>query len=120
MLASAIIAHLSACKFLLSGEELAIARDQIRMGIGYLKSLETVWLLASKTLREVQAIARMVLVLPQQHSSLTPVQQTQCLNDGQTTLTVDTSPNERSSGLTSPSWSPDGFLTYLNMSDPLY
>jgi hypothetical protein len=61
MLAVSIIAHLSACSFVLSDEALAIARSQIRASIGALQSWEDIWPLGKRTLREVKTIAREVL-----------------------------------------------------------
>lgn len=104
MLASAMIAHLSACKFLFSGQKLAVARDQIRMCIGCLRSFEAVWPLAGRTLREVQAIAREVLTLPPQHQRAARVD-----------TALDAANTQQDSTLAV--ISPDSFLNYLTFDD---
>lgn len=52
---------LSACNFIFRGQELAVARQQIRMIIGCLGAASDIWPQAAQNLREVQAIARNVL-----------------------------------------------------------
>ncbi|KXH42559.1 hypothetical protein CNYM01_11647 [Colletotrichum nymphaeae SA-01] len=56
-------AHLLINVFLLKGKELAVARDQIRMTIGCLKTLGQVWPRTTKNVREIQTIAQHVLGL---------------------------------------------------------
>ncbi|KAK1455980.1 hypothetical protein CCUS01_10340 [Colletotrichum cuscutae] len=56
-------AHLLINVFLLKGKELAVARDQIRMTIGCLKTLGKVWPRTAKNVREIQTIAQHVLGL---------------------------------------------------------
>jgi hypothetical protein len=63
MVTTGTIPFLSACKFLLTGAKLAIAREQIRLTIGCLKSLGEVWAQGAKSVRDIQAIAREVLGL---------------------------------------------------------
>ena len=63
MISEGTLALLSACKFLLKGTELAIARDQIRMTVGCLKTLGEVWPRTMKNLQEIQIIARHALGL---------------------------------------------------------
>lgn len=63
MVTTGTIPFLSACKFLFSGSKLSIAREQIRLTIGCLKSLGEVWPQGAKTVKEIQAIAREVLGL---------------------------------------------------------
>lgn len=65
MVTTGIIPYLSACKFVLSGRKLALARDQIRLTIGCLKSLADIWPQGSKTVKEIQQIAQEVLGLKQ-------------------------------------------------------
>lgn len=65
MVTTGIIPYLSACKFVLSGRKLALARDQIRLSIGCLKSLADIWPQGSKTVKEIQEIAQEVLGLRQ-------------------------------------------------------
>ncbi|CRG91979.1 hypothetical protein PISL3812_09033 [Talaromyces islandicus] len=57
------LALLSACNFLFKGNELAIARDQVRMTIGCLKALGELWPRTAKNVQEIQTIARHVLGL---------------------------------------------------------
>ena len=63
MVSEGTLALLSACAFQLSGKELAIARDQIRMTIGYLKDLGELWPRTVSNVKEIQTIARHVLGL---------------------------------------------------------
>ncbi|KAK1590942.1 uncharacterized protein LY79DRAFT_553648 [Colletotrichum navitas] len=61
MTSEGTLALLSACNFLLRGKELSIARDQIRMSIGCLKTLGEIWPRTARNLQEIQTIARHVL-----------------------------------------------------------
>lgn len=61
MVSEGTLALLSACAFQLSGKELAIARDQIRMTIGCLKDLGELWPRTARNVKEIQTIARHVL-----------------------------------------------------------
>ncbi|KAG8410403.1 hypothetical protein J3458_017727 [Metarhizium acridum] len=63
MVTTGTIPFLSACKFLFTGAKLSIAREQIRLTIGCLKSLGDVWPQGARTVKEIQAIAREVLSL---------------------------------------------------------
>lgn len=63
MISEGTLALLSACSFLLKGKELAIARDQIRMTIGCLRSLGEIWPRTARNLKEIQFIARHVFGL---------------------------------------------------------
>lgn len=63
MVSEGTLALLSACTFLFKGQELAIARDQIRMTIGCLKALGELWPRTAKNVQEIQTIARHVLGL---------------------------------------------------------
>src|SRR5690554_2060152 len=63
MLTAGTIPLLSACKFLFTGERLNIARHQIRMGIGCLKTMAETWPQAALQVRELQMIAQVVLGL---------------------------------------------------------
>jgi hypothetical protein len=62
MMSEGTLALLSACRYLLQDKALAIARDQIRLSIGCLKALGEVWPRTAKNVREIQTIARHVLV----------------------------------------------------------
>lgn len=64
MLATGTISLLSACKFLLTGQKLAVARHQIKMSLGYIQSFSKVWSQAATSLQEIQTIAREVLEQP--------------------------------------------------------
>ncbi|RGP67668.1 hypothetical protein FSPOR_5857 [Fusarium sporotrichioides] len=63
MVSEGTLSLLSACKYLLRDKELAIARDQIRLTIGCLKSLGEVWTRTARNVQEIQTIARHVLAL---------------------------------------------------------
>lgn len=63
MVSEGTLALLSACAFQLSGKELAIARDQIRLTIGCLKDLGELWPRTASNVKEIQTIARHVLGL---------------------------------------------------------
>ncbi|KZL75829.1 C6 transcription factor [Colletotrichum tofieldiae] len=63
MTSEGTLALLSACNFLLKGKELAIAREQIRMTIGCLKTLGEIWPRTARNVQEIQTIARHVLRL---------------------------------------------------------
>lgn len=63
MISGGTLALLSACKFLLQKQDLAIARGQIRMTIGCLLAIGAVWPRAARNVREIQIIARRVLDL---------------------------------------------------------
>lgn len=71
MVTTGLIPYLSACKFVLSGKKLALARDQIRLSIGCLKSLAEIWPQGSKTVKEIQEIAQEVLGLKQSQETST-------------------------------------------------
>jgi hypothetical protein len=62
MMSEGTLALLSACRYLLQDKALAIARDQIRLSIGCLKALGEVWPRTAKNVKEIQTIARHVLV----------------------------------------------------------
>ncbi|KAF4467412.1 C6 transcription factor [Fusarium albosuccineum] len=93
MVSEGTLALLSACNFLLKGKELAIARDQIRMTIGCLKSLGEVWPRTARNVREIQTIARHVLGLGSKtdNSSTPRSNQVPSLagSEGQETLSSD-------------------------------
>ncbi|TIC96174.1 hypothetical protein CH35J_008749 [Colletotrichum higginsianum] len=63
MISEGTLALLSACNFLLRGKELSIARDQIRMMIGCLKTLGETWPRTERNVQEIQTVARHVLRL---------------------------------------------------------
>ncbi|KAH8647198.1 hypothetical protein BX600DRAFT_476301 [Xylariales sp. PMI_506] len=63
MVSEGTLALLSACRFLLTGKELAVARDQIRLTIGCLRALGETWPRTARNVREIQMIARHALGL---------------------------------------------------------
>lgn len=63
MVATITIAHLSACKFVLDGKELQIARERVRAAMGALETFSEVWPRAKKVVTEVKTIARELLHL---------------------------------------------------------
>ena len=62
MLVNAIISLIAACKYDLAASGTRMTRDEIRLGIGCLKSFATVWPRAERILGEVQVIAREMLL----------------------------------------------------------
>jgi hypothetical protein len=63
MVATMTIAHLSACKHVLQGEALKVARERIRVAMGALEIFAEVWPRGRKVVREVKTIARELLSL---------------------------------------------------------
>lgn len=62
MISGGTLALLSACcNSLLTGDELAVGRGQIRLMIARLRALAETWPRTGKNLREIQTIARRVL-----------------------------------------------------------
>jgi len=62
MLVNTTISLIAACKYDLALSGTKLTRDEIRLGIGCLKSFATVWPRAERVLGEVQAIAREMLI----------------------------------------------------------
>ncbi|KAL1800354.1 hypothetical protein ACET3X_000696 [Alternaria dauci] len=50
--------QVSACTYILDGHALSIARDRVRLSIGFLNTMATLWPLGKKMVKEVRAIAR--------------------------------------------------------------
>ncbi|PMB65371.1 hypothetical protein BM221_008727 [Beauveria bassiana] len=69
MISEGTLALLSACKFLLRGNELAIARDQIRLTIGCLKNLGALWPRVARNVSQIQTIAKHVLGIETHNSA---------------------------------------------------
>jgi hypothetical protein len=67
--ALSILAELSACSYVLQGQEYEAARTRIRLGIGTLKEYGKVWPTGSQTLSEVKTIAREVFAMTAQRTS---------------------------------------------------
>lgn len=61
MTAAGTHALLAAIKVLFSGRELAVARHQLRLVVGYIKTLAKVWQQGGRNLEEIQSIAKEVL-----------------------------------------------------------
>ena len=64
VVALASVVHLSACSFVLSGDEAYLAKERVRLGLGALKTFEAVWPLAGFVQQQLKRIAREVFALP--------------------------------------------------------
>jgi hypothetical protein len=60
--AAIAVAEISACNVLLDDHALSIARDRVRLSIGFLRQMGTVWPLARHMADEVKYVARSTLV----------------------------------------------------------
>lgn len=74
-IALSILAELSACSYVLQGQQYDAARTRIRLGIGTLKEYGKAWPVGGQTLSEVKTIAREVFAMAAQRTS--PVEQSQ-------------------------------------------
>lgn len=118
MLTTGTISLLSACKFLLEDQKLAVARDQVRMSIGCLKSFAGVWPLAAKSLQEVQTIAREMLCHPSQGQiDVRLAEESLADNDGQLRPNPVVGPHESLSDRALPYPSLETLQTYWDLSD---
>ncbi|KAF3119542.1 hypothetical protein TWF703_003296 [Orbilia oligospora] len=63
------IVHLSACSWLLYGEEGFMAKERIRLSVGALKTLEDIWHVAGCVLMQVKVVSREVFALPRPEGS---------------------------------------------------
>lgn len=82
IVATITIAHLSACKFVLDGRELQIARERIRVAMGALETFAEVWPRAKNVLTEVKTIARELLHLsPENRSARSSEDRTSCVSN---------------------------------------
>jgi hypothetical protein len=72
MVATITIAHLSACKFVLDGKELLVARERIRVAMGALETFAKIWPRAKKVVSEVKTVARELLHLSPENRSARP------------------------------------------------
>jgi nicotinate-nucleotide pyrophosphorylase (carboxylating) len=61
IVASIATAQISACNILLDDHALSIARDRLRLAIGFLNQMGSLWPLAKKMAKEVRYIARQTL-----------------------------------------------------------
>jgi hypothetical protein len=100
MVSEGTLALLSACAFELSGRELAVARDQIRMTIGCLKDLGEFWPRTASNVKEIQTIARHVLGLtgsrPSGSSSTTKPSSVPSLSGGESSGSLESEAGEPS------------------------
>ncbi|KAF3919005.1 hypothetical protein ABW20_dc0110496 [Dactylellina cionopaga] len=69
MVINAAIVHLSACSWLLYGEEGYMAKERIRLSVGALKTLEDIWHVAGCVLMQVKVVSREVFALPRPETS---------------------------------------------------
>ncbi|PHH62371.1 hypothetical protein CDD81_7167 [Ophiocordyceps australis] len=103
MVSEGTLALLSACKWQLQGQELRVARDQIRMTIGCLKALGAVWPRTANNVKEIQTISQHVLGLRGVNSSQgnkTPESnKVPSLAGGNSSRTSISSKEEQSSGV---------------------
>ncbi|KAF1814705.1 hypothetical protein P152DRAFT_464689 [Eremomyces bilateralis CBS 781.70] len=63
MTATTTIAHLAACKHVLRGDALLLARERIRVAMGTIEIFAEVWPRAKRVLKEVKTVARELLAL---------------------------------------------------------
>jgi hypothetical protein len=68
--ASLATAHISVCNSLLEDCALSIARDRVRLSIGYLNAIGSIWPLGKRMAKEVCAIARATLASTQANTSV--------------------------------------------------
>jgi hypothetical protein len=59
--ASIATAQVSACKQLLEDHAASIARDRVRLSVGFLSTMGSHWLLSKKMARDVRRVARLTL-----------------------------------------------------------
>lgn len=71
-IATPTVALMSACKTILHGDELARARERIRVAIAAVEKLGEVWPRAAKTARDLKTIAREIFGLKTSAMSYTP------------------------------------------------
>ncbi|KAM3497355.1 hypothetical protein MY10362_009292 [Beauveria mimosiformis] len=97
MISEGTLALLSACKFLLRGDELAVARDQIRLTIGCLKNLGALWPRVARNVSQIQTIAKHVLgIETHNNNSNTAAADKGATGDAAHSLTCASGENERS------------------------
>ncbi|KAF2121990.1 Quinolinate phosphoribosyl transferase [Lophiotrema nucula] len=61
IVAAIAVAQISACNTLLEDHALSIARDRVRLSIGFLNAMGSLWPLARKMAQEVKSVARKTL-----------------------------------------------------------
>ena len=57
-------AQISACNNLLEDHALSIARDRVKLSIGFLNAMGSIWVLAKAMAKDVRAVARSTLPVP--------------------------------------------------------
>ncbi|KAL5121129.1 hypothetical protein ACEQ8H_000980 [Pleosporales sp. CAS-2024a] len=72
MVARLAMTQVSACRFLLEDRALSIARDRIRLSIGFLKAMGSLWSLGKMMASEVSYVARMNLSKPSSTITMAP------------------------------------------------
>ncbi|KAI6781458.1 C6 zinc finger domain-containing protein [Emericellopsis cladophorae] len=120
MVSEGTLALLSACNYLLKGKELAVARDQIRVTIGCLRSLGEVWPRTARNVTEIQTIARHVLGMERDFvgSHTTEGDQVPSLSGGGGQPSVKSSGTELSSnGQSSEPFVPDAASQWFSLDD---
>ncbi|PYH40169.1 putative C6 transcription factor [Aspergillus saccharolyticus JOP 1030-1] len=128
MISDGALSLLSACYCLLAGTDLAIARDQMRMIIGCLKTLGAIWPRTAKNVREIQTIASHVLGLAPAKANLRSRGSTSTTSGGPPSLThgdetqTSATPPEASSASSDSNWmlsleSLQAMCGWYNMSD---
>lgn len=65
IIAATTVTHLSACKYVLQGDELSAGRERIRAAIGVLETMAEVWRKGKRIAWEVKTVARDILALGQ-------------------------------------------------------
>ncbi|GFF45245.1 hypothetical protein IFM62136_00204 [Aspergillus lentulus] len=63
MIAVVAVTHLSACRYVLKGQDLRLNRERIRVTMGTLKAMGEHWALGKRTYQEISVIARELLSL---------------------------------------------------------
>jgi hypothetical protein len=66
MIANITKTQLAACRYVLKGKQLSLARMRIRLSMGSLKALGEYWPLGTRTHQELAIIAREVLLLDEE------------------------------------------------------
>lgn len=66
--ASIATAQVSACNLLLEDHAASIARDRVRLSVGFLSTMGNSWVLSKKMAREVRCVARRTLAGEQNNS----------------------------------------------------
>lgn len=65
-------AQISACNNLLEDHALSIARDRVKLSIGFLNAMGSIWVLAKAMAKDVRAVARSTLSVPSSTMTVEP------------------------------------------------